>query len=161
MFPESFYSFLHNYVASVNEMPSNPPYTNPATIPSSTTATVKSSSSTPTVNTTAASAESHPDILPSDSDHRLERIWADYESIEPYIFQEASEEAPEMDVKIEYNTLAPLAKPLQACAFYSASQQDQLTIDFKDILPVELHIPNRDSKLHTLPGGRLAALEGV
>ncbi|KAF5350674.1 hypothetical protein D9756_008730 [Leucocoprinus leucothites] len=138
VFPESFYSFLHNYVASVNEMPSNPPYANPTTATASTPTTAKSTSTT---NINTAPAESNPDVLPSDSDHRLERIWSDYESIEPYILQESPEEGPEMDVKIEYNTLAPLAKP------------------FQDILPAELHLPNRDSKLHTLPGGRRAALE--
>jgi phosphoinositide-3-kinase regulatory subunit 4 len=52
-------------------------------------------------------------VLPSDSDHRLERIWADYESIGPYIIQEQSEDAPDMDVQIDYTTFTPLSKPLQ------------------------------------------------
>ena len=57
VFPESFYSFLHNYIYA----------------------------------------------LPSDSDHRLERIWADYESIEPYITPEKVEaDRSETEVKIEY-----------------------------------------------------------
>ncbi|KAF9450029.1 ARM repeat-containing protein [Macrolepiota fuliginosa MF-IS2] len=139
VFPESFYSFLHNYVTSINEIPSNPSYTPPSVAPSTSSTTIKPGPSAPNVNSIPNDA-SH-DVLPSDSDHRLERVWADYESIEPYITQEVSEEAPEMDVKIEYSTLALLSKP------------------FQDILPVELHIPNRDSKLHTLPGGRRAALE--
>jgi phosphoinositide-3-kinase regulatory subunit 4 len=111
VFPESFYSFLHNYVAAINEMPSNPPFTNSVSTPSTTAGTVKSTSSVTTV--TSPPTESQPDVLPSDSDHRLERICADYESIEPYIIQDSSEEAPMMDVKIEYNALAPLAKPFQ------------------------------------------------
>ncbi|KAF9557800.1 ARM repeat-containing protein [Agrocybe pediades] len=76
VFPESFYSFLHNYVSSINELPTESLMNHPST-------------------------PSTLDALPSDSDHRLERIWADYESIEPYIIPEANPDA-EMDVKVEY-----------------------------------------------------------
>ncbi len=117
VFPESFYSFLHNYVASINEMPSNPPYTPASTVPSSANTTIKSS--VPTSNLNAPPPDINNDALPSDSDHRLERIWADYESIEPYVIQEAPEEGQEMDVKIDYQTLAPLAKPFEVRDFLS------------------------------------------
>lgn len=117
VFPESFYSFLHNYVASINEMPSNPPYTPASTAPPSTNATIKSNVSTSSIN--PPPPDTNNNALPSDSDHRLERIWADYESIEPYIIQDLPEEGQEMNVKIDYQTLAPLAKPFQVCAFPS------------------------------------------
>jgi len=62
----------------------------------------------------------------SDSDHRLERIWADYESIEPYITPEKVGKS-EMDVTIEYANSRP----------------------FQDILPEELHIPRVNSTTFT------------
>lgn len=111
VFPESFYSFLHNYVTSINEVPSNLPYAPPSITPSVSSTTIKASQSS---NINATPHDANNDVLPSDSDHRLERIWADYESIEPYITQESSEEVPEMDVKIDYNTFAPLSRPFQA-----------------------------------------------
>lgn len=82
------------------------------------------------------------EVLPSDSDNRLERIWADYESIEPYVIMESTE-SPKMDMKIDYVSVNVASKP------------------FQDVLPVELNIPNGDSKLRgALPSGRFAANEG-
>ena len=82
------------------------------------------------------------EVLPSDSDNRLERIWADYESIEPYVIMELTE-SPKMDMKIDYVSVNVASKP------------------FQDVLPVELNIPNRDSKFRgALPSGRFAANEG-
>jgi phosphoinositide-3-kinase regulatory subunit 4 len=48
----------------------------------------------------------------------MERIWADYESVEPYLEQEAEEE-PVMDVKIDYLSSAVVSKPFQVCKFVS------------------------------------------
>ncbi|KAF8958945.1 hypothetical protein BDZ97DRAFT_1839964 [Flammula alnicola] len=146
VFPESFYSFLHNYVSSINELSSeslavnNPQYIpSQPSIPPSVSNTVRSSTSGP-LN---AVNEVKSDLLPSDSDHRLERIWADYESIEPYIAPESGPPPPDMDVKVEYMpSVSSASKP------------------FQDILPVELHIPNRDSSLRgSMQGGRFAATE--
>ena len=90
VFPESFYSFLHNYVSSVNELSS--------------------------------------DALPSHSDHRLDRIWADYESIEPYIMPENVERS-EMDVKIEYmRSLISTARPFQVSLIYISMEYHFLTV---------------------------------
>jgi phosphoinositide-3-kinase regulatory subunit 4 len=111
VFPESFYSFLHNYAASINEIPPSPSSAPPPMTPSTSNATVKASSSNS--NITVPPTPTGTDVLPSDSDHRLERIWADYESIEPYIIQEPSEDVPEMDVQIDYTTFTPLSKPFQ------------------------------------------------
>lgn len=50
---------------------------------------------------------------PNDSDHRLERLWEDYESIEPYLAPEADENT--MNVNVEYvSTVSAQYKPLQA-----------------------------------------------
>ncbi|EGO26710.1 hypothetical protein SERLADRAFT_355396 [Serpula lacrymans var. lacrymans S7.9] len=69
VFPECFYSFLHNYVSSINDLPTR--------------------------------AETTSDALPSDSDNRLERIWEDYEGVEPYLLPDTAEQTV-MDVKLEY-----------------------------------------------------------
>ena len=90
VFPESFYSFLHNYVSSVNELSSD----------------VLAVNSPP------------PTVLPiHDSDHRLERIWADYESIELYITPEKVERS-EMDVKVEYiPSVVSTSRPFQVSLY--------------------------------------------
>ncbi|KAJ3515360.1 hypothetical protein NLJ89_g1813 [Agrocybe chaxingu] len=151
VFPESFYSFLHNYVSSVNELSSETlgvnnlsgsTPTQPSIPPSISGTTIRPSPSG-TLNSTAGAAnESKSESLPSDSDHRLERIWSDYASIEPYIAPETVS-SPDMDVKVEYvPALDATSKP------------------FQDILPVELHIPNHEPSLRsTLHRGRSAATE--
>ncbi|KAF6748025.1 other/VPS15 protein kinase [Ephemerocybe angulata] len=129
VFPEAFYSFLHNYVSTINEIT---PFTNTNTPAPATPLTA-----TPSRPTTTMEAESRP----SDSDHRLERLWEDYESIEPYLYPESNQESENlMDVNVEYSSLNSEYKP------------------FQDVIPVEVHIPNRDSKLKTL-GGRRSAIE--
>lgn len=105
VFPECFYSFLHNYVSSINELSStsvavnNPPSTPgihsiPASVPS--TARPNSSGPLNTIN------EGKSETLPSDSDHRIERVWADYESIEPYIVPETAPTATTENMKVEF-----------------------------------------------------------
>ncbi|KAF9078567.1 hypothetical protein BDP27DRAFT_1378971 [Rhodocollybia butyracea] len=142
VFPESFFSFLHNYASSINELPIVSPFApsasnNPAgsMTPSVSTAGIRPSSGT--------NGMPPSDLLPSDSDHRMERLWADFESVEPYIVAETGEETV-MDIKIDY---------------YTASTS--VSRPFQDILPVELHIPNRDSNLDSVlqPGSR-AAVDG-
>lgn len=127
VFPESFYSFLQNYVSSVNDLPHNTPFqaaspptatsiaTQSSIAPSTSGSTLRPSSSlghtsnaTPTANTAA-------ETLPNDSDHRLGKLWADYESIEPYLVSDAIEE-PVMAVKLEYTTTTA-SKPFQVSMF--------------------------------------------
>jgi hypothetical protein len=51
--------------------------------------------------------------LPSDSDHRMERIWSDFESVETYLEQDADGGSP-VHSKVESITTAPPASiPLQ------------------------------------------------
>jgi len=109
VFPESFYSFLHNYVSSINELsnetllsnPSAPSTTAQIPIPPSVSSNLRPNSSSTMSPNVGGAIEGKPDPLPNDSDHRLERIWADYESIEPYILPETNSDL-EMDVKVEY-----------------------------------------------------------
>ncbi|KAH7928336.1 ARM repeat-containing protein [Leucogyrophana mollusca] len=137
--PESFYSFLHNYVSSISDLPARPPssYSSSSTLSAAAppVAVVTPSVSTPTHSgLKGAQKESTSgginDVLPSDSDRRLERIWEDYEGVEPYIISDADVERTVMDVRVDYNTAAPT----------SSSKP------FQDVFPIELHIPNRETK---------------
>jgi phosphoinositide-3-kinase, regulatory subunit 4 len=132
VFPESFYSFLHNYVSSINELSSDVLSLNsplPTSLPSHIGPSISGNTlrSSPSGNhnpntAPAASAgigsEVKSDTLPSDSDHRLDRIWADYESIEPYITPENVERS-EMDVKVEYiPSVISTCRPFQVSLIY-------------------------------------------
>ncbi|PCH37519.1 hypothetical protein WOLCODRAFT_140908 [Wolfiporia cocos MD-104 SS10] len=144
VFPESFYSFFHDFVASVNELPSPSAFAVPAA------ANQALASSTSTVKGTAAPASSAAaanagdvigEPLPSDSDHRMERIWSQFEVIEQYLAPEQLEQTV-MDVKVDFAPPNISSKP------------------FQDVLPVELCIPNRESKLRTAwSAGAWAAAE--
>lgn len=125
-FPECFYSFLHNYVFSVNEL-------------SSTALFSKASPATPVAE---AHNVSEPASLPSDSDHRLDKIWTEYESVEPYLLTETVEDTVVQARRGSLSTNGSFRR-------------------LEDIFPVELHIPNRDSNLQgTLAIRQRAAPEG-
>jgi phosphoinositide-3-kinase, regulatory subunit 4 len=103
VFPESFYSFLHNYVSSINELSSiltvnMPPTAQPVSTP--TTAAMRPGSTIATG--TGTNADHGPDNLPSDSDHRMERLWADYESVVPYLIEDTSQDTA-MDIRVDYS----------------------------------------------------------
>ncbi|KAI0058381.1 ARM repeat-containing protein [Artomyces pyxidatus] len=149
VFPEVFYSFLHGYVASINELPPSSPFAAPpsasailtptTSAPPNATITTKAGTSTPVPP--SADGNAGGTTLPSDADHRMERIWADYESVEPYLVEDAGEETV-MDVRVEYGPAESTSRP------------------FQDVLPVELYVPNRESKLlRTFPTRRRAATE--
>ncbi|KAF9530534.1 hypothetical protein CPB83DRAFT_905184 [Crepidotus variabilis] len=156
VFPESFYSFLHNYVSSLNELSSEAIAAGASQAGTPNQPSMPTSSSGPSIrashsvggstltgtSTLPSGNEIKFEALPSDSDHRLERIWSDYESIEPYIAPEHSR-SPDTDVKVEF--LPNLSHDGRPC---------------QDILPVELHIPNHESNLRgALRGRRYAATE--
>ncbi|CDO75088.1 hypothetical protein BN946_scf185010.g13 [Trametes cinnabarina] len=133
VFPECFYSFLHNYVYSVNEVNAPALFSatpTPAATPTSAVASAHRPTDRAGSSSTALNGDATDDPLPGDSDHRMERIWADYESVEPYLVNEAVEETV-MDVKVDYTPQIVSSRP------------------FHDVLPVELNIPNRESKLHS------------
>ncbi|GLB39855.1 putative protein kinase [Lyophyllum shimeji] len=152
VFPESFYSFLHNYVSSTNDLhttayPGPPPPTatstaTPSAIAPSTSGSTLRPSSALGHHAGAPTVDTAPEALPSEADHRLEKIWADYESVEPYLIPETAEETPPTNTAVEYTaTSTSVSRPYQ------------------DILPVELHIPNRESRLQSHLGGPRAAFE--
>lgn len=117
VFPECFYSFLYNYVHSVCELSEKNPFvTSPALAATGTpTATPSTQVPKPAQRTPISmSQELHgDDSLPGDSDHRMERIWSDYESVETYLEQNASG-ASLTDGKAEsLSTAPPSSIPLQ------------------------------------------------
>ena len=123
-FPECFYSFLHNYVSSINELSSASLFTK----------------SSPPVAEGHSSTEPTP--LPSDSDHRLDKIWTEYESVEQHLLTEAVEQTVTEDRGVPSSTR-------------NSSRR------LEDVFPVELHIPNRDPKSHgTLVAHQHTTLEG-
>ncbi|KAI0088224.1 hypothetical protein BDY19DRAFT_994141 [Irpex rosettiformis] len=141
VFPETFYSFLHNYVASINELSSSSvfsfaPQPGPTPVNSATSTPINTKAATTTTGL-GLTGDVFNEPLPSDSDHRMERIWSDYESVEPYLLQEsetgALEETIKEPVKVEYASAGEPGKPFQASV--------------SDVFPVELDIPNRDSTL--------------
>lgn len=120
--PECFYSFLHEYVASVGERPSSLPFPSssfsvsnapPSTyFPAATSNTTIKVPSKETV-ATAAGATGNGSVLPGDSDHRLERLWEEYENVDPYL-DDTDVEKTVMDVKVEFgNNVAGPSKPFQ------------------------------------------------
>jgi phosphoinositide-3-kinase, regulatory subunit 4 len=95
----------------------------------------------------APTAEGHsstePTLLPSDSDHRINKIWTEFESVEPYLLTEAVEETLTVARGVSLSTKGSYK-------------------GLEDIFPVELHIPNRESKLQgMLIGKQRTAPEGT
>ena len=91
VFPEGFYSFLHDYVHSVCDLSEKSPFLTapPATVGTPTTAPTsqipKPAQRAPLSMSQEAQGDNN---LPSDSDHRMERIWSDFESVETYLGQD-------------------------------------------------------------------------
>ena len=159
VFPDSFYSFFHNYVSSINELSSSSPFastTGTAPPPTPIGATVKSPQAVaPQSLPGASTGDVSNEPLPSDSDRRMERIWSDFESVEPFLSIDSTEE-PVMDVKVDYMPSMGSYKPFQVRI--ASFIPEQVLMRSQDILPVELCIPNRESKAgHPLSAGRRAA----
>jgi len=157
-FPESFYSFLHYYIHTLNQ--TSVPLTSPASpfnktsqtttlvpnnAPSHAGSALPSQLSTVT-STSAATAISplvslnDPTKLPNDSDARIDRMWTDFEEVEQHLTEE-NIEATVTETK-PIVTGAGVGRP------------------FQDVVPVELHIPNRPSAIGGFLGGQKAAAEG-
>ncbi|KAI9511419.1 ARM repeat-containing protein, partial [Russula earlei] len=142
VFPEVFYSFLHGYVWSINETPISAPFETLSTTLSTTGALPEILTPTTSAASTSASIAKGDSItplhaadtkvpeaaVPRDADQKMEKLWADYESVEPYLLEDAGERTM-ADVRVDYASAETQGKP------------------FQDILPVELYILNRDSKL--------------
>ncbi|KIO30139.1 hypothetical protein M407DRAFT_225431 [Tulasnella calospora MUT 4182] len=134
-FPESFYTFLHQYIASVNQLsvPLNSP-------DSSFHASPKPSQQSGIPTDQEPKISTDPKALPNDSDTRIDRIWTDFDELEPYLLEDEVE-ATVTEMKVNMTT-GTSGKP------------------FQDIIPVELSILNRPSKLRgALVSGQKAAAE--
>ncbi|KAG8768849.1 Serine/threonine-protein kinase [Ceratobasidium sp. 428] len=160
VFPESFYSFLHEYVSGVNEITSSSIFTskpapppNPLEAPSGgATPTIPPPvGPTPTPSTVGAAPQSvgqnpgattYESMLPNESDARIDRLWNDFAMLEPYLLVLPDEEESGK-------------RPDNAAGRTRA-------LPFQDILPVELSIPKRTSKLQgdLLPNQRAASEDG-
>jgi phosphoinositide-3-kinase regulatory subunit 4 len=124
VFPEVFYSFLHGYVWSINELPiitpfstappngTSPEILTPATSAASAAAsTARGGSVTPLH---AADVKVHEAAVPRNADHKVEKIWADYESVEPYLLEDIGENTI-TDVRVDYAPVEAQGKPFQVC----------------------------------------------
>ncbi|KAG9127307.1 Serine/threonine-protein kinase [Ceratobasidium sp. 392] len=155
VFPESFYSFLHEYVSNVNEITSSsifaskPTPPNPLEAPSGGAAPTVPPLAGPTPTASAVTSTAHnvgpgnttyESMLPNESDARIDRLWNDFAMLEPYLLLAGEEENEKRPDKATEGTALP----------------------FQDILPVELSIPKRTSKLQggLLPNQRAASEDG-
>ena len=88
IFPEAFYSFLHNYISSVNEISSPSPFTQ-----------------------RHEENKRKSNVLPSDSDRRLDRLWNEFDSVESYLFLHEDEndttDTESLNPKIQYDAHPP------------------------------------------------------
>ena len=104
--PESFYSFLHEHVASITERATLFPFPSSTPTPANPLPSNTAKSKEPATNPASAG-----EALPSDSDHRIDRIWEDYASIEPYLLE--PQQVEHTPVKVDYDTAIPSAKLYQ------------------------------------------------
>lgn len=156
VFPKTFYTFLHQYVLSVNELPSISPFGSttpampstpvpPGVAPSTSGATIRPPAAVRppqgggAIGQTQGGEGAPADVLPSDSDRRIERLWTDYESIEAdlTLAAEPRDEEGGMAVKVEYG-------------------YPVVTKAYQDVLPVQLHLPGYHGALtHTGPAAAM------
>ncbi|CCO36045.1 phosphoinositide-3-kinase, regulatory subunit 4,p150 [Rhizoctonia solani AG-1 IB] len=134
VFPESFYSFLHEYVAGVNEIsspsifepkPSHAPNAPETHTPA---AAAPGAGPAPTVSLAAGMEHtSYESALPNESDARIDQLWNEFAMLEPHLIvtriDEESEKRPDK--------AAPRTR----------------TTPFQDMFPIELSIPKRPSRL--------------
>lgn len=100
--PGCFYTFLHDYIASIGERPlvlSHPSPPPPSHAPTTSATPGFSPASTVKPGNASATCEA----LPSDGDYRIARIWEDYANIEPFLI-EADLERTVMDVRVDFQT---------------------------------------------------------
>ncbi|KEP55073.1 phosphoinositide 3-kinase regulatory subunit 4 [Rhizoctonia solani 123E] len=136
VFPESFYSFLHEYVAGVNEISSpsvfepKPSHASNLAEPHATTVAHSAAGHNPTVPTTTGGQgleSSYESALPNESDARIDQLWNEFAMLEPHLIATRTEEEAEK-------------RPDRAPA-------RTRTTPFQDMFPVELSIPKRNSRL--------------
>lgn len=119
VFPESFYSPLHDFILSVNDISASNPFTNaPQNAGETTPTTLSTQSKTSTIDEKAAYADrtansGNDNTVPSptDSDRRLHRIWSEFDAIEPHLKSESkdlSDTVTKIDFTINHYSLKPV-----------------------------------------------------
>jgi phosphoinositide-3-kinase regulatory subunit 4 len=83
-FPEAFYSFLYTYIMSINETSSHTVFARTASAQAR-SGGINVTSAANGANISGATGPESWGTLPSDSDHRMERIWGEFDSIEPIL----------------------------------------------------------------------------
>lgn len=81
-FPDSFYSFLHTYITSINETSS------PSLFARSSAQHKAGAGAVGNAGIGNGTGRESWATIPSDSDHRIERIWGEFDSIEPILMAE-------------------------------------------------------------------------
>lgn len=114
IFPESFYTPLYDFVSSVNNISVASPFItafgNGTLTPTPSTVANLGAVSDEKAGYSATSAVDT-NVLPGDSDRRLWRVWAEYDSLEPVISSTGKD--PENAIKVDYTTSYSSSKPLQ------------------------------------------------
>lgn len=120
VFPECFYSFLHNYLSSLNDLPTPSPFAMPTAAmlaPSAAASPHTPSGASPkapsTLGNLASTADESSGRLPNDSDRRIEQLWRDFESVEPYLAPDTQEEPEDRNIRIDYAAAAAVGKAFQ------------------------------------------------
>ena len=83
-FPEAFYSFLYTYVISINETSTHTVFARTASAQAR-FGGISATGTTDGANIGVAIGPESWGMLPSDSDHRIERTWSEFDSIEPIL----------------------------------------------------------------------------
>ena len=132
IFPESFYSPLYDFVSSVTDLSASSPFTTSST-GTATPSTLSMPSAAGTVDEKQLYANGTPEdasVLPTDSDRRIMRVWAEYDVIESVI----SSTDLAATIKIDFANNYSSSKPLQT------------------LTPVVLHLANARSRILTSIG---------
>jgi phosphoinositide-3-kinase regulatory subunit 4 len=155
VFPEAFYSFLHNYAISINELPGTSAFAPPPppTGTVSATGTVASSLVKTPGGMSVANADPTVSVLPSDADNRLDRIWSEYESVEPFLESSTPKKAQGAIISESPSGFYAVCDRVCACS-------KLLILKNQDLFPVELSIPNRDKQILPNADGTFAPEQG-
>ena len=114
LFPESFYSLIHDFVSSVNDVSSSPLFANSSNPSLPSTLAMPSTQSRTAADDRASVSEApRPEnlVLPDDSDRRISRLWTEFEMIEPALKGVSYEGVGSM--KIDYTPQYSSFKPMQ------------------------------------------------
>lgn len=118
IFPDTFYNFMHNYIASVNHL------SHPLTSPASPFSKVALPETEPIPGNQQAqqqqlSIPSDPKLLPNDSDARMERIWEDFAELEASLVEDVEDTITELKLTQTNST----GKPFQVLLSHNLSCQ--------------------------------------